>query len=130
METIRTPPSWHDHDHRLQQIAKFIGVPANTLDGWLATARAQGHPPGVMAGRFRWLSAGHAFAAALLAKLAKTGMPVTPAVIFSAFDFSTSTMVRDTWTVANSDGARVEVEAWLCLSAVNGWAAREALKND
>lgn len=130
MSTIRTPPSWHHHDFKLPQIAKFIGVAPNTLDGWLATARAQGHAPGVMAGRFRWLSTGHVYAVALLSKLAKTGFPITPQAIFSAFDFAASPTVRDIWTVANQDGARVEVEAWLCLSAVNGWAAREAMKND
>lgn len=125
MTTIRTPPDWEAHDFRLPQIADFVGVPLRTLDGWLATARAQGHAPGVMAGRFRWLSAYHVYACALLSKLAGTGMPVTPTAIFSAFDYAaTNPQPNAVWVVADHDGARVEVEAWLCLCAVRSWVER------
>lgn len=130
MTTIRTPPGWTDHDFRLAEISKFAGMPATTLDGWLATARAQGHPQGVMAGRFRWLSCYHVFAVALLAKLAKTGMPITPPAVFSAFDFAASPTVRDIWTVANHDGATVQVDAWLAFAAVKYWAEKQRAKND
>ncbi|QLF70180.1 hypothetical protein FE840_011875 [Peteryoungia desertarenae] len=130
MTTIRTPPDWHDHDFRLQQISKFAGMPATTVDGWLATARAQGHAPGVMAGRFRWLSAYHVFAVALLAKLGATGFPITPTAIFSAFDFAASDAPGDYWTVADHDGAKVTVDAWLAFAAVKYWAERERARND
>lgn len=129
MTTIRTPPDWADHNFRLPQIADFVGVPLRTLDGWLATARAQGHPPGAMAGRFRWLSAYHVFAVALLAKLAKTGMPITPTAVFSAFDYVASIpQPGATWIVADHDGARVTVDAWLAFVAVRGWVER--MSND
>ncbi|MFN3318026.1 MAG: hypothetical protein ACK43M_04735 [Allorhizobium sp.] len=125
MSTIRTPPDWLCHDFRLQQISKFVGLPATTIDGWLATARAQGHPPGVMAGRFRWLSCYHVLAVALLSKLAKTGMPITPTAVFSAFDYATNTPQPDAvWIVADQDGARVIVDAWLAFVAVRAWAER------
>ena len=129
MTTIRTPPNWADHDFRLAEISKFVGMPATTIDGWLSTARAQGHQPGVLIGRFRWLSCYHVLAVALLSKLAKTGMPITPTAVFSAFDFAASTPQPDAvWIVADQDGARVTVDAWLAFVAVRGWAER--IQND
>lgn len=128
MEIIRESPGWRDHDFRLPEIAKFIAVPATTVDAWLSTARAQGYPPGVTAGRFRWLCAGHVYACALLAKLHAIGHPVTPAVIFAAFDFAASPpKYGKTWTVADADGALVTVNAWLCFVAVRAWVEREAV---
>jgi hypothetical protein len=131
MHNIRTPPDWAAYDFRMPQIAAFLNVPSRTLDGWLATARAQGHEPGVTAGRFRWLSSYHVYAAALLTKLHRVGHPVTPQAIFGAFDFASSAPQPGAcWKVTDTDGARVIVDAWLAFVAVRGWAEREAMKND
>lgn len=103
---------------QLAGLAKFLNVPLRTVDSWLATARAQGFPPGVMAGRFRWLSGYHVYATALLTKLYKAGLPITHTAIFGAFDFAQNIPDSNAkWSLLNSDDAAVTVDAWLAFAA-------------
>jgi len=129
MHKIRKPPDSGGHDFRLPQIAKFIGVPLRTADGWLASARAQGFDPGVSEGRFRWLSAYHIYGLALLAELANVGFPITPHTIWSAFDFARVAPSAGThWIASNSEASRVTVDAAQCFAVAQHWAERQRAK--
>ena len=140
MNNIRTPPIeapawWFDHDYSIREMAGFINVPVKTVDDWLSRSRIFGHYAGQKHGRTRYHAAHHCYALALLAKLYRIGWPITADTVDGAFraaidQYGTPRIPqpRETWQVIAEDGARVEVDAWLCFVAVRHWAERERMR--
>ncbi len=143
MSTIRTPPAveapgwWFDHDYQNPEIASFLNVPARTVEEWLTKARLAGAYPGQKRGRYRFYSAHHAYACALLAKLQRVRWRIDPDTIHAAFKFACdihgtprAPKFGEQWTVADDGGAIVQVDAWLAFVAVRAWAEDERMQYD
>jgi len=132
---IETPADWFGHDFGLTEIVDFLNIPRKTVEDWLVKARLCAPYPGQKRGRNRFYAPHHVYALALLAKLHKIGWPVNPGTIAGAFRAAVDAygtprtpQPNETWEVIAEDGARVEVDAWLCFVAVRHWAERERMR--